>query len=181
MEGKSYIRAMNLREELEKTHSKAQNDRIVRYVGDDHKRMKELMQLFAANEPVITQRAAWAMSYIASAHPHLIAPYHNMLLERMMIPGVHDAVKRNTLRIWQEILPPEDLLGAVYDECFRLLRSVEEPPAIKAFSMTVLYNIVVRYPELREELLSTIEDMIPYGTPAIVSRGKKVAKLLKKV
>jgi hypothetical protein len=45
----------------------------------------------------------------------------------------------------------------------------------------VMYNIALKYPELKEELSLTIQDMIPYGSPAIINRGKKIVKLLEKV
>jgi hypothetical protein len=172
---------MNLRDELLKEHSKAQTNRVIKYVGDDKIRMRELMQLFTGNENIVTQRAAWAMSYIGITHPALIKPYHTQMLKQMNIPGVHDAIKRNVLRIWQEVMPPEDLWGETYDVCFKLLRSMEESIAIKAFAMTVMYNIALKYPELKDELIATIEDMIPYGSPAIANRGKKIVKLLEKL
>jgi hypothetical protein len=172
---------MNLRDELLKQHSKAQTDRVVKYVGEDKARMKELMQLFMSNEDKVTQRAAWAMSYIGIEYPALIKPYHKHLLRQMNIEQVHDAIKRNVLRIWQEVMPPETIWGEVYDTCFKLLRSMEEPVAIKAFAMQVMYNIALKYPELKEELSLTIQDMIPYGSPAIINRGKKIVKLLEKV
>jgi len=172
---------MNLREELLREHSKAQTDRVIKYVGEDKARMKELMQLFAGNENLVTQRAAWAMSYIGINHPALIKPYHKQMLKQMKIPGVHDAIKRNVLRVWQEVMPPEELWGETYEVCFGLMRSIDEAIAIKAFSMTVMYNIAVRYPELKEELIATIEDLIPYGSPGVANRGKKIVKLLEKL
>lgn len=170
---------MNLRDELLKEHSKAQTDRVIRYVGDDKTRMKELMSLFTGNEHPVTQRAAWAMSYIGIASPELIKPYHKQLLLQMNIPDVHNAIKRNVLRLWQETMPPEPLWGSVYDTCYKLLRSIDEPAAVKAFAMQVMYTICLKYPELKEELLLTIKDMLPYtDSPAIANRGSKIIKRL---
>jgi hypothetical protein len=172
---------MNIKEELLKEHSKAQTMRIVAFVGVDKKRFQELMQLFLNNEYRITQRAAWSVSYCAIAHPALIKPYMSELIAKLKEPNVHDAVKRNIVRIWEAIDIPDDNSGEIYDICFGYLRSLDEPIAVKAFSMTVLGKICRNYLELKEELKASIEDMMPFGSPAIVSRGKKLLKELQKM
>ena len=49
---------MNLHAAILKEHTKAQTDRIVKYVGNDPKRFAELMQLFLKGEPRVVQRSA---------------------------------------------------------------------------------------------------------------------------
>ena len=76
---------------------------------------------------------------------------------------------------------PDDLLGITADICFSFLNSCQEPVAIRAHSMTILYNIVKKYPELKEELKVSIEDQIPYGSAGIKNRGNKILKALEKL
>lgn len=168
---------MNLREELVKNHTKELIERIVRYVDNDKKRFAELMNLFLGNIEVISQRAAWAVSYCAEGHPELVSPYLERMLDNLN-QRVHDAVKRNTIRTFQDIDIPEKLQGKAADICFRFLYSNDETIAVKVFSMTVLHNLSKEHPDLRNELRMAIEEQMPYASAGFKSRGKKILKAL---
>ena len=136
------------------------------------------MILFFNGEYRITQRAAWIVHYCADNYPGLIEPYLAKLVDNLFNDKIHVAVKRNTLRILQYIDIPEKLLGRVAEICFNFLASGVEPVAVKAFSMTVLYNITLKEPELANELKLHIEQLLPFGSAGIKSRGRKIlAKL----
>jgi hypothetical protein len=172
---------MDLRDELIREHSKAQTLRIISYIGDNKSLFSELMGLFLANEPILSQRASWPLAYIAVAQPELVLPYQYQLITNIKQLNNHDAIRRNTLRIWIDVMPAEDNWGELFDICYSFLRSKNEPNAIKSFAMHVMSNIVVKYPELKNELQSIIEDLLPLGKPAITSRGLKTLKLLNKI
>lgn len=168
---------MNIKETILEEHSKAQRDKVVKYVGDDKERFKELMKLFLGTEYRVTQRAAWAVSYCVEAHPHLIKPYINKIVDQLDKPDQHDAVKRNSLRIFQFMEIPERSQGKLYDTCMKFLLSMNESIAIKAFSITVLQNIATMYPDLQDELKMVLLDLSKHETsPAIVHRCKKAIK-----
>lgn len=171
---------MNIKEALLQEHSKTQTQKITDYIGNDPKRFKELIELFLGDHNRITQRAAWALSYCAEKFPHLIDPYQTRLLEKLVKPNQHDAIKRNILRNWVHYMPPEDLWGELFDICYAFARSKDEAGAIRAFSIYILGNIAMKYPELASEVEVLIEDLKPIGTPAILSSGKKVLKKLQK-
>ena len=172
---------MNIKEELLKEHSKINTMRIVNYVGDDKMYFKELMTLFLNGEYRITQRAAWAISFCAISHPELVKPYFKKILTKLNEPNIHDAVKRNVVKIFSEIELPEEFMGEIYETCFKYLRSMDENIAVKAHSMAVLEKICHQFPELKFELISTIEDMIPFGSAGIIARAKITLKKLKRI
>ncbi|HEY1040509.1 MAG TPA: hypothetical protein VGF30_13940 [Bacteroidia bacterium] len=168
---------MNIKEAILEEHSKAQRDRIVKYIGTDKKRFKELLDLFLGSEYRVTQRAAWAVSSCAELYPELIKPYLNKLVDNLDLPDQHDAVKRNTLRIFQFMDVPEKSQGKLYDISLRFLLSMHEPIAIKAFSITVLQNLALVYPDLQQELKVIFSDLAKHETsPAVVHRAKKALK-----
>lgn len=170
---------MNLRDELLKNHTKELMQRIVRYIGNDEKRFNLLMNLFLSNEDIISQRASWAVSHCADVRPQFIIPYLEKMLDNMENP-VHDAVKRNTIRVLQFIDIPKKLQGKVADICFRFLCSNDETIAVKVFSMTVLHSLCRHYPELKNELSIAIEEQMPFASAAFISRGKKIMKSISK-
>src|SRR5689334_4378103 len=97
---------MNIRESLTREHSRNMTMRIVKYIGDDKSRFRELMDIFLAGEYRLTQRSAWALGYAGRLHPELITPYTPKLISKLQEKSVHDAVKRNILRVWQDIPLP---------------------------------------------------------------------------
>jgi hypothetical protein len=103
------------------------------------------------------------------------------MMEHLKKPALHVAVKRNTMRYFQEVEVEEQYWGDLLDIALRLLSSKEEPVAVKVFSMTVAFNIIKNIPELQDELRIIIEDQLPYGTPGFKSRGKKTISALNKL
>jgi len=169
---------MKLRETLLAEHSKAQCMKVVKWIGKDQHRFNELIRLFISDEYRVVQRAAWPVSYAVQAHPPLIQPHVGKLIRLLNKPGLPDAVKRNTVRIFQEIDAPERFRGELMTACFGFIESMTEKPAIKAFALTVLYNLSRQYPDIRAELTVIIEERWDYETPAFKSRGRKILKAL---
>ena len=167
---------MRLREEILKEHSKAQCTKIVRWVGTDQKRFNELFNLFLNDEYRVVQRSAWPVSYCVIAHPAFINKHWNKLIKNLQKPNLHDAVKRNSVRLLQNVIIPEKYRGEIMDICFKYLGSPTEPVAVKVFSLTVLGNLARYYPEIIPEIRILIEDQLPQQTVAFKSRAKKLLK-----
>jgi hypothetical protein len=110
------------------------------------------------------------------AHPEFMKNNFGKLLKNLKRPGMHDAVKRNTVRLLQEISIPEKYQGEIMSLCFDYISSPTEKIAVKAFSLTVLQNLSKTYPEIKQELKAVIEDRWDYETAAFHSRAKKILK-----
>jgi hypothetical protein len=171
---------MDLRKEIVKEHSKVQAQKIVTYIGNSPTRFKDLVTIFLAGPYRVTQRAAWPLAICVEHHPKLVAPHLVSLLKQLEKPGIHDAVKRNTIRLLQHIEIPKSLHGRVADLCFRYLSNNEENIAVRVFSMSVLEVITQERPELKRELQLIIEDHLPFASPGYLSRARKVLKNLSK-
>lgn len=173
---------MNLKDEILKEHSKKQTRWIADYIGADEKRFAELVELFLHSEYRVAQRAAWIVSESALRYPFLINGHLPKMLKKLRESNIHNALKRNVIRILEDIEIPEECLDDITDLCFGYLTDSTEAIAIKAFSITVLCKVINKIPELKGELYYIIEDlMMKYQneSPAIMTRGKKAIKLLK--
>lgn len=171
---------MDLKKEILKEHSKKQADKIVKYVGNDSSRFKALVDVFLAGPYRVTQRAGWPLSICVEMHPALASPHLTRLLNHLSKPGIHDSVKRNTLRILQFIEIPKRLHGKVADICFSFLTDKQEPIAVQVFSMSALECVAETNPELKRELKIIIEDHLPFASAGYLSRARKVLKNLSK-
>lgn len=169
---------MNLRETILEEHSKAQKDKIVNWVGNSQKRFDALFKLFLNDEYRVVQRAAYPLSYCVQAHPEFIKPHWKKLLANLSKKGIHDAVKRNTLRLMEDVEIPEAFHGDVMNICFGYVSSNEESIAVRTFSLTVLDNLSKKYPDIRNELKLIIEERWPHETAAFHARARKILKKL---
>lgn len=167
---------MNLKEAILKEHSKEQCATIVAWIGKSQKRFDELFSLFLNAEARIVQRSAWPVSYCVEAYPSLINKHFAGLIKKLEEPGIHDAVKRNSVRLLQHVNVPEEWQGPIMNICFDYLTTPGEAVAIKAFSMTVLANLAKDYPEIIPELKLVIEEQIGNESPAFKGRAKKIFK-----
>ena len=165
---------MNLREQILKEHTNANSDKIIKWIGDSQQRFDQLFDLFLHDEYRVVQRAGWPLSYAAREHPKLIRKHFGRLIRNLQKPGLHNAVKRNTLRLLEHMQVPQKYQGELMDICFGYIADPNEKAAIKAFSLTVLENLAKQYPEINTELKTVIEDRWDYETAAFRSRAKKI-------
>jgi len=167
---------MKLRDTILKEHSKANCIAIVKWIGNDQQRFDELFNLFLHDEYRVVQRAAWPISELVSLYPLLIKKHLGKLLTYVKQPGLHEAVKRNTVRLLQDIIIPEKYHGDVMNMCFDYIIDPQEKAAVKAFSLTVLENLSKTYPDIKQELKTVIQDRWDYETAAFHSRARKILK-----
>lgn len=170
---------MDIKRELLKGHSKTLTDNIVKYIGADQNRFNKLITIFLDGPFRITQRAAWPLSYCVKNHPFLIESHYGPVLKILSKPDIHDAVKRNIVRLLQFVSVPAKYQGKLIELCFKLM-DPKEAVAVRVFAMTVLANLTKQHPDLKKELKLTIEDQLPFGTAAYLSRSKKILKQLEK-
>jgi len=166
----------NLREEILKEHSKVQCNKIVNWVGASQQHFDELFHLFLHDEYRVVQRAGWPVSYCVIGHPELIKKHWNSLIKNLEKPNLHNAVKRNSIRLLQDINIPEKYQGEVMDICFNYIASPAEAVAVKAFSLTVLTRLAKQYPEIIPEIKLLIEDQLSHQTAAFKVRAKVFLK-----
>lgn len=171
---------MDLQKEILKEHSKTQTLKIVRYVGNDPVRFSELVTLFLTGSSRVTQRSAWPLSICVEHHPELVKPHVKKLIKNLKKPVLHNAVKRNTMRLLQFIEIPKSLYGEIANICFDYLHDNKEAIAVRAFSMTVLANIAKTNSDLKRELILILEDILPYGSAGLISRARNTIKQLNK-
>ena len=170
---------MDIRAEILKADFKERVVYVAEAIGDNPERFDVLIKLFMSSDARTCQRASWVLGHCTDNYPEMIIPYLPGLVKNLF-NAPEDAVKRNTMRAMQEIDIPEALWGEAIEIAFQFLMG-NEAIAIKVFAMTVLYNLCVKIPEIREELRVVIEDQLPYGSAGFQNRGGKILAKLDKL
>lgn len=162
-------------------HSKQAAQDIAQYAAASPKHFAALMNCFLSNEYRMAQRAAWSVNLAVRMDHSLIEPYIPQLVQQLPRKDVHAAVVRNAARILEEIEIPDAHHGTVMNTCFELVTTPTTPAAIKAFSLTILHTLSLRYPDIQPELKVIIEEQWDTATAAFRSRGKKILAQLSKM
>jgi uncharacterized protein (UPF0147 family) len=171
---------MYIRQQLQKEFSKPNSVKVALMVGANEELFAELMECLLEDDSEIARRAGWALSFCLDKHPYLFDKYVKVFVELMNNKTCHVAVKRAATQALQYMQIPEDIDGLAYDYGMNILNDPEESIAVKAYSLQILQNIVLKYPELKQELKQLVEVKMPFETPAFKSRGKKLLKILNK-
>jgi 8-oxo-dGTP diphosphatase len=140
----------------------------------------KLLEYSFSDDDKLAFRASWTLTKVYDKYPELIYPHLDMII-RALATLENESSMRSFLRIislsdMERI--SEKNHGILADHCFSLLRSGFSAIAIKAYSMEILYRLVLKYPELRNELAATISMLQPEGSAGIVSRGRQILKKL---
>lgn len=165
---------MNIRVELEKDHSRPQALKIAKYACLSITNFQELIACFMDPDNRIAQKAAWSVSWAAKSKNEFVLPYIKDLIAQIIIPNNADAIVRNSLRVLELVTIPEVYHGELMNACFAFVENPTTAIAIKAFSLTILFNLSKTYPEIQDELKCIIEEQWDHETPAFKSRGKKI-------
>ncbi|MBE0641344.1 MAG: hypothetical protein IH599_04865, partial [Bacteroidales bacterium] len=73
----------------------------------------------------------------------------------------------------------EELQGILMDCSFRYLNHPQEPIAVKAYCMDILYQFTGLYPEIANELILTLEGLVERDSSALCARGSVLLKYLR--
>lgn len=172
---------MDLETELLREHSKRQATKIARWVGNDRRRFRQLMECYLGGEFRVTQRSAWVVGLCAESNPALIQPWLKSILTKMEEPGVHGAVRRNGMRILANVDIPRRLQGTVVTRCFDAMASDEEEIAVKVHAMMTILRVARTEPGLRNELRGAVGQLLPVSGPAIQARARMVLAALERM
>lgn len=170
---------MDIREALSRGHDREMRDKIIAYVGKDPKRMKVLMNCFFDKNLRINQRSAWPLGFIARKQPQLMKPYHQKMMSNLDNPH-HDAVIRNTVRIYEDIDIPESIEGELFERCYNYVADPKKAIAIRAFSLTILEKLTLKFPDLKNEVIDLIQEHAPHGSVGFKNRANKILKRMRK-
>ena len=154
-------------------------DMAVHTIGENQALFKKVLDFALEDNDQYAMRAARVIYLTAINHPELIRPYLNKIIHELS-GFKNDGLKRSMTRILSEHYTElnEESQGILVDVCFKYLMDTNEKIALKIYSMDILYNLSQIYPEIKKELIFSIENQLPYASAAIKSRGKKMMKKL---
>jgi hypothetical protein len=151
------------------------SDFVVGMVLKNIKLFDELFTCMYLDDKVVRMRAADAIQKIVEIKPALIKKYKHKVLYDI------SKIEQHEVR-WHvaQLIPHLDLSKSETSIAISLLQRFlnDDSKIVKAFSLQALAELAFINPELKQKVISLIKKQMQYGSPAVISRGKKLLKLL---
>jgi len=140
----------------------------------------KLFEYSHSSDKRLAFRASWTLTKVCDRFPEIIHPYLAHIVETLSKTD-----NESTLRSFLRIISLNDLEkinsrqhGILADFCFGTIKSGFSAIAVKAYSMEILYRLTLIYPELANELSTSIHILMEDGSAGITSRGRAILKKL---
>jgi hypothetical protein len=167
----------DLRLSLSKDRSNENRQIWTEYLIKEQVELIHLVELLDAEHPV-GMRFTWLLGHLLAEAPEQVAPIVSYCFKnrnQWIFPGI----KRTLAKMLALAGVPEKIEGLVVDELFKWILDPQIKVAVKVHSIETLYNMVLKYPDLKEELLIVIDDQWGKNSVAFRARAKKIRKALK--
>jgi hypothetical protein len=151
-------------------------------VLDDPGRIKQVTEIMLADEYPFSHRAARVLEICSIQFPELFDKEQNTVIPALQKVKA-EGVIRGVLKIVADC--PVNLskrnTGILLGLCFDWLTDASRPVAIRVHSMQFLYKISVHEKDIRDELVSILEEGYADGTAGFRSRSDKILKKLRAI
>lgn len=147
-------------------------------IVDEGVDLKELCNTFLYADKTTALRFSWLLSDIGNynaAKLHIILPYIFEKREQTSIENFH----YQFVKYWSIAGIPKENIDAAANLLFNWLNSSHTNVSIKAHSMLNLYTLTKDYPDLRNELISSIENQLNKTSVSFRTKATKILRYLK--
>ena len=171
---------MNFKEALSHDSRRTMIEAIADAVGTNKTYFTEVLDIAFMAKDMSSSRAARVLDRCCEINSELGNYFANDIALKLM--NISDGrTKRSLCKIMTRHLPEnEDVLGYFVNFAFEQIISPSEPVALKVYAMQALFNISKQIPDIKNELITVIEEGIPKNSPAFAGRGKMLLKKMKK-
>ena len=155
-------------------------DLLIREVIKSDSHFFTLLQLTLHEKDPLAWRACWVLDGSDERKPGLARKHIGTIVKAL--PDLESlGALRSLLRMLSRYEIPEKHQGLLIDLCFSYLVSELYPVAVKVHAMQIIYQHVLIYPELKDELMAVIEDQIANNSVGFKSRGRRLIKQMEKL
>ncbi len=143
--------------------------------------MRLLFMYSMDSDRALAFRASYSISLAEEKVPGAAAPLYGQMAESLRRLK-NESVIRSFLKVLNTVDPvvlDDDQRGIIADSCFTWLGSTGTSIAVKAYSMDALYRLSCIYPELVNELRSSVMSAMEKGSAGVKARGSQILKMLK--
>ena len=168
---------MDFKALLNEFPSGIEKELYINEVQSSPEKFKSLLDIALREKDPLAWRAAWVLDGSDEKSPGLARDYISDIVCKLPDLKSNGSI-RSLLRMLCRYEIHEDDQGILIDLCFKYLVSELYPVAVKVHAMQIVYHHVLIYPELKDELVTVIQDQVGNNTVGFKSRGMRIIKKL---
>jgi hypothetical protein len=151
-------------------------DEVVQDILNDPSLFQEVFEGMLNKDPVIRMRSADAIEKVSAKRPEYLRPFKSKLINQISKIEQQE-VRWHTAQMFSYI----ETSKIERNKIIKILLSyieTDESKIVKTFSMQTLADFAEKDEQIKPRIRNLIKGMIKNGSPAIISRGKKLLKQL---
>lgn len=164
-----------LAEQLMAELSRRNIDLVVSWALGQPEAISCLVEITLSQEEKLSSRSAWALEKLSDRFPGILDEFIPEIITAISTIQA-SSIRRTLAKVLMLHIIPESLEGQTLDFCLKMIERVKEPVAVKANCMTVLFNLLPKYPDLKNEVFTIIETQIPYNSVGFKARFEVLKK-----
>lgn len=143
--------------------------------------LSELLSVCKTDIYPDSMRAARVIGLYFARHPEYIKTNESFIYDAIFTSKI-DGVKRSFLKLIANtfLTDDEERLGFLLDFCMNTINSNTESVAVKASSVSIVYQISKLYPEIKNELKLQLQIQIQNVSTGLKSIYRKIIGILNK-
>lgn len=153
-------------------------DEVVEDILNDPQRFGEVFEGMLAEDPIIRMRSADVIEKVARQHPAYLAPYKHRLISQVS-KICQQEVRWHVAQMFSYLSLDEKDRDEVVKILFAWLDSPDKSKIVKVCSMQTLADLAEQDNTLRPQVKLKLQELISTGSPAMVSRARKLLKGLR--
>jgi hypothetical protein len=142
--------------------------------------IQDLINLSKSKEYPFPEYASWLLTHFSYYYPKQLAPFLKDLIDILFISQNHSVLRNTTSTLLQfDLIPYRE--GELLDLQFQFLISHETKVAHKAYCMQLICRFLKKFPDLKNEFVSILQERIPFESPAYSAAARKSLKEIEKL
>lgn len=167
-----------LEQQLMAELSRRNIDLVTQWIIEQPESISTLIALVLAHNEKVSPRATWVLEKLSEKIHEPAANYLEIIINELQ--NIKSSSTRRTIsKVLMLHTIPEKYEGELLDYCITMIELPKEPVAVKANCMTIIFNLLPKYPELKNEIFAIIENQIPYNSVGFKSRFSVLKRRLK--
>lgn len=152
---------------------------ILRLTHGSNIRKQELYNILIGDDDKIAYHAAWIFTHFSSEDNKWLWQKQNELIDKLLVCE-HSGKRRLILNLLYKQPLTDPVRVDLLDFCLERMMSVKELPGVQSLCIKIAYELCLPYPELIQELRTTLEMMDGKLCPAIRTVKKNILKAMEK-
>ena len=154
------------------------SDKVVQEILDKPSLFRKVFEGMLSNDPIVRMRSADAIEKVSAKHPEYLQPFKSELINQI------SKIKQQEVQ-WHaaQMFSYIKINKTERDKIIKILLSyikTTDSSIVKVFSMQTLADFAEKDEQINPQIIKLIKEMMEKGSPAIISRGKKLLNRLKR-